>query len=171
MLLLSGQTSRGFRLPSEAEWEYACRAGTRTPFHTGTRINTKQANFDDHLNYNGSAQVKYQEKTLAVGAFPPNAFGLYDMHGNVWELCQDKWHDNYQNAPSNGSSWENEEDNARVLRGGSWHSYPGGLRSSERFYCNPDDRFYDTGFRVLCSSPSNSGSLARWPLKRWFAVH
>jgi|CXWL01.1.fsa_nt_gi formylglycine-generating enzyme required for sulfatase activity len=155
---LSEQTSRSYRLPSEAEWEYACRAGTSTPFHTGTRISTEQANFNGDYTYNGSAKGMDREKTLAVGTFPPNAFGLYDMHGNVWEWCQDKWHDNYQGAPSDGSSWENEGSNELVLRGGSWSGYPHGARASARHsdffsFFLPVNRNNGIGFRVLCSSP------------------
>jgi formylglycine-generating enzyme required for sulfatase activity len=156
---LSGQTSRSYRLPSEAEWEYACRAGagagtsTSTPFHTGTRISTEQANFNGHYTYNGSTGGKYRKKTLAVGTFPPNAFGLYDMLGNVWEWCQDQWHDNYQGAPSDGSSWEDGESNARVLRGGSWFNYPVPARAAARnYYYDPVNRYNIIGFRVLCSS-------------------
>ncbi|MBK6957640.1 MAG: SUMF1/EgtB/PvdO family nonheme iron enzyme [Nitrosomonas sp.] len=150
---LSGQTSRSFRLPSEAEWEYACRAGTSTPFHTGTRINTEQANFDGTRIYNGSTSGKYREKTVAVGTFPPNAFGLYDMHGDVWEWCQDKWHDYYQGAPSDGSSWEDEKVKARVLRGGSCRFGPDDVRSSARHHGDPDARISLFGFRVFCSLP------------------
>ena len=85
---LSRQTGRNYRLPSEAEWEYACRAGTDTPFHFGPRITTDQANFDGNYTYNGSAKGEYRTQTVPVGSFPPNAFGLYDMHGNVWEWCR-----------------------------------------------------------------------------------
>lgn len=140
-------------MPSEAEWEYACRAGTSTPFHTGTRINTEQANFDGTRIYNGSTSGKYREKTVAVGTFPPNVFGLYDMHGNVWEWCQDKWHDNYQGAPSDGSSWEDEKVKARVLRGGSCRFGPDDVRSSARHHGDPDARISLFGFRVFCSLP------------------
>lgn len=89
---LSEQTGRAYRLPSEAEWEYACRAGTETPFHFGARLTADQANFYGNSTYNGSAKGEYRKRTVPVGSFPPNAFGLYDMHGNVWEWCQDAWH-------------------------------------------------------------------------------
>ncbi|MBY0474656.1 MAG: SUMF1/EgtB/PvdO family nonheme iron enzyme [Nitrosomonas sp.] len=137
---LSKQSSRRYRLPSEAEWEYACRSGTETPYHTGENITQKQANFAG-------------EQTLPVGSFPPNAFGLYDMHGNVWEWCQDEWHDSYQGAPSDGSSWEDGGNEARVLRGGSWNVYPDDVRASVRYDGDPVDRDDGIGFRVLCSSP------------------
>ncbi len=149
---LSEQTSRNYRLPSEAAWEYACRAGASTPFHTGTRINTEQANFDGNHTYNSSAEGKYQGKTLAVGTFLPNAFGLYDMHGNVWEWCQDKWRDNYQGAPTDGSSRENGGSEARVLRGGSWDDNPDLVRVSVRQGGYPGGRGNEVGFRVLCLS-------------------
>jgi formylglycine-generating enzyme required for sulfatase activity len=96
---LSEQTGRTYRLPSEAEWEYACRARTDTAFHTGARITTAQANFNGHYTFNGSAKGEYRKQTVPVGTFIPNAFGLYEMHGNVWEWCHDSWHWNYEDAP------------------------------------------------------------------------
>ncbi len=137
---LSKQSSRRYRLPSEAEWEYACRSGTETPYHTGENITQKQANFAG-------------QQTLPVDSFPPNAFGLHDMHGNVWEWCQDEYHNSYQGAPSDGSSWEDGKSEARELRGGSWSDGPGGVRASARNSSRPDSRLGDYGFRVLCSSP------------------
>ncbi len=121
---LSQKTQHGYHLPSESEWEYACRAGTKTPFYTGEKINSNQANFN---NKHG--------RTLPVGSFAPNAFGLYDMHGNIWEWIQDCWHDNYHNAPNDGSAWlekDGGECNRRVVRGGSWSISPRGLRSAVR---------------------------------------
>jgi len=120
---LSEQTGRPYRLPSEAEWEYACRAETTSPFHFGARITTGQANFNGNNTYNGSAKGEYREMTIPVGSFPPNSFGLFDMHGNVWDWCQDAWHDNYYGAPQDGSAWEGEPV-SRVLRGGCWSSHP-----------------------------------------------
>jgi formylglycine-generating enzyme required for sulfatase activity len=150
---LSKQTGRSYRLPSEAEWEYACRAGTTTPFHFGERVTTDQANFDGNYTYNGSAEGEYREKTMPVGSFPPNAFGLYDMHGNVWEWCQDAWHGNYNDAPTDGSAWEAEGDVARVVRGGSWLGPPVGARSACRGGLAPGGRGVSVGFRVVCASP------------------
>jgi formylglycine-generating enzyme required for sulfatase activity len=150
---LSEQTGRRYRLPSEAEWEYACRAGTDTPFHFGPRITTDQANFDGNYTYNGSAKGEYREKTVPVGSFPPNAFGLYNMHGNVWEWCQDAWHGNYNGAPMDGSAWEAGGAVARVVRGGSWDYGPVGARSACRHSDLPDRCFVSFGCRVVCSAP------------------
>ncbi|MGF1547360.1 MAG: SUMF1/EgtB/PvdO family nonheme iron enzyme [Thiotrichales bacterium] len=150
---LKEQTGRPYRLPSEAEWEYACRAGTTTPFHFGERLTTGQANFDGNHTYNGSAKGEYRGKTLPVGSFTANAFGLYDMHGNVWEWCQDRWHDNYDGAPTNGTAWESGDKVARVLRGGSWFNYPTGCRAASRGSFDPGARSYLIGFRLCCASP------------------
>ena len=146
---LCKQTGREYRLPSEAQWEYACRAGTQTPFYFGNTINTDQANFDGDYTYNGSTKGKMRGMTTPVGSFPPNAFGLHDMHGNVWEWCQDAWHDSYNNAPTDGSAWESAgSQGARVLRGGSWSNYPQFARAAYRSYNNPGYRYDGIGFRV-----------------------
>jgi len=145
---LAGQTGKPYHLPTEAEWEYACRAGTETPFHCGDTISPKQANYDGNYPYNGGAKGEYRKKTLPVGQFEPNALGLYDMHGNVWEWVEDAWHDSHADAPADGSAWESAETGAgRVLRGGSWLSYARRCRSAYRLYFQPDFRYYDTGFR------------------------
>ncbi|MEL6440090.1 MAG: SUMF1/EgtB/PvdO family nonheme iron enzyme [Cyanobacteria bacterium J06621_8] len=116
---LSTKTGRNYRLPSEAEWEYACRAGTTTPFYFGTTLTTNLANYDGNYIYQSEPKGKYREKTTEVGSFPPNAFGLYDMHGNVWEWCLDYWHNNYQSALSNSQALLNKNDNRyRLMRGG-----------------------------------------------------
>lgn len=150
---LNEQTGRPYRLPSEAEWEYACRAGTATPFHFGARISTDHANFDGRQTYNGSAQGEYRKKTVPVGSFPPNAFGLYDMHGNVWEWCQDAWHGNYEGAPADGSAWEAKGGVSRVLRGGAWFSFPRLCRAAYRYNAHPDGRLHSIGFRVCRGAP------------------
>src|SRR5262249_1208976 len=95
---LSRKTGKTYRLLTEAEWEYAARAGTTTPFSTGLTITTDQANFDGNYTYNGSAKGQYQKKTVEVGSLEPNAFGLYDMHGNVWEWVEDCYKDSYVGA-------------------------------------------------------------------------
>ncbi|MGK7928888.1 MAG: SUMF1/EgtB/PvdO family nonheme iron enzyme [Spirulina sp.] len=128
---LSKLTGLEYRLPSEAEWEYACRAGTTTSFSFGETMTPERANYKDSvLEIEGK---RYENETTPVGSFPPNAFGLRDMHGNVWEWCADDWHDNYEGAPNDGSAWvENEKENYPVLRGGSWLHYPYVCRSAFR---------------------------------------
>jgi formylglycine-generating enzyme required for sulfatase activity/predicted Ser/Thr protein kinase len=130
---LSHSTGKIYRLPSEAEWEYACRAGTTTPFYFGPTITADLANYNGDYTYGSAPKGVYREETTDVGSFPPNAFGLYDMHGNVWEWCQDVWHENYNGAPTNGSAWESGGDSSyRMLRGGSWLYYPVDCRSAAR---------------------------------------
>ncbi len=117
---LSQKTGKTYRLPTEAEWEYACRARTSTLFNFGETITPDLVNYDGNYPYGSAQSGLYRQQTTDVGSFPPNAFGLYDMHGNVWEWCSDRWHDNYNGAPTDGSSWETGTDDRRVLRGGSW---------------------------------------------------
>ncbi|WP_414622069.1 formylglycine-generating enzyme family protein [Calothrix sp. CCY 0018] len=163
---LSNHTRREYHLPSEAEWEYACRAGTTTPFHFGETITTDLANYrgTDNEEYKWSGSYGqgpkgiYREKTTPVGSFDvANAFGLYDMHGNAWEWCLDDWHDNYEGAPTDGSAWvdtENQVDNdnrSQSLRGGSWLNNPAYCRSAYRSYSpTRDDGSNGIGFRVVC---------------------
>ncbi|WP_293111705.1 SUMF1/EgtB/PvdO family nonheme iron enzyme [Moorena sp. SIO4G3] len=131
---LSHHTGTEYRLPSEAEWEYACRAGTTTPFHYGETITTKLANYNGNYTYAEEAEGEYREETTSVGRFPPNGFGLYDMHGNVWEWCGDPYHGNYFGAPTDGSVWSIKFHPFKlsILRGGSWVSYPWFCRSAHR---------------------------------------
>jgi formylglycine-generating enzyme required for sulfatase activity len=137
------QTQRAYRLPSEVEWEYACRAGTTTLFYFGETISGVVANYGGELG-----------KTTPVDNFPPNAFGLYDLHGNLWEWCLDHWHQNYQGAPADGSAWLSDDDKAsRVLRGGSWLNLPRYCRSATRLNYTPDFRLNVIGFRVVCEIP------------------
>ncbi|MDE5086288.1 MAG: SUMF1/EgtB/PvdO family nonheme iron enzyme [Trichodesmium sp. St16_bin2-tuft] len=154
---LSKLTGRNYRLPSEAEWEYACRAGTTTPFYFGETINTDLANYSgtDYEKWSGSygkgPKGVYREQTTPVGEFPANAFGLYDMHGNIWEWCADEWHDNYNGAPIDGSIWLNGNQDGSPLRGGSWVNYPNTCRSAIRnYYVRRDDYDDPSGFRVVC---------------------
>ncbi|MFM6278998.1 MAG: formylglycine-generating enzyme family protein, partial [Dolichospermum sp.] len=128
---LSNYTKKPYRLPTEAQWEYACRAGTTTPFHFGDRITTDLANYDGNYTYGDGLKGVHRKGTTDVGFFPPNLFGLHDMHGNVWEWCQDDWHDNYEGAPIDGSAWISLS-NRKVLRGGSWNYYPVLCRSASR---------------------------------------
>jgi formylglycine-generating enzyme required for sulfatase activity len=153
---LSKMTKKKYRLPSEAEWEYACRARTTTPFHFGATLTSDLANYDATRDTFANEPVgEYREETTPVGQFPPNAFGLYDMHGNVWEWSEDDFHDNYQGAPSDGSVWrkkskkEQKEAN-KALRGGSWLSLSVVCRSAFRYYNERDFRSYSYGFRVVC---------------------
>jgi formylglycine-generating enzyme required for sulfatase activity len=141
--------ANGYRLPTEAEWEYACRAGTTTPFNTGNNITTDQANYDGNYPYNGNAKGTYREKTMPVGSFAPNAWGLYDMHGNVWEWCWD-WYGGY----SRGSQTDPEgagTGSGRVDRGGSWSIDAQDLRSAYRYGSSPSDRGDVVGFRLVRS--------------------
>ncbi|NEO71063.1 formylglycine-generating enzyme family protein [Moorena sp. SIO3H5] len=152
---LSEYTKRLYRLPSEAEWEYACRAGTTTPFHFGETITTDLANYDGNYTYGSGPKGKYVQETTPVGSFGVgNDFGLYDMHGNVWEWCADHWHSNYKGAPTDGSAWPNNNDNdnnRRLLRGGSWDNYPEVCRSASRYnYLSGIRHTYFIGFRVVC---------------------
>jgi eukaryotic-like serine/threonine-protein kinase len=146
---LSQKTGKTYSLPSESQWEYACRAGTTTPFTFGETITTDVANYDGSNSYGKAPKGIYRRKTTAVNTFPPNAFGLFDMHGNVWEWCLDTWHDNYAGAPIDGSAWksQNENDN-HVLRGGSWYVDPWYCRSANRNRDNPVRRSFYVGFRV-----------------------
>ncbi|MCE2672907.1 MAG: SUMF1/EgtB/PvdO family nonheme iron enzyme [Microcystis sp. 53598_E5] len=151
---LSRETKREYRLPSEAEWEYACRAGTTTPFYFGETITGELANYNAYNSYAEEPDGEYQNETTPVGQFPPNAFGLYDMHGNVSEWCADTWHYNYDGAPTDGSVWiENRNDNGSPLRGGSWFSLPINCRSAFRRGSPRRRDYYDFGgFRVVCGA-------------------
>ncbi|MEH2336175.1 SUMF1/EgtB/PvdO family nonheme iron enzyme [Nostoc sp.] len=151
---LSQYTNKQYRLPSEAEWEYACRAGTNTPFHFGETITTELANYNENSTYASEPKGKNRRETIEVGSFPPNAFGLYDMHGQVWERCQDTSHDSYKGAPRDGSAWINNDNQYHLLRGGSWVSNPKGCRSASRYDSVRAERGsigYDIGFRVVCA--------------------
>lgn len=143
---LSGKY-HAFRLPSEAEWEYACRAGTVTAFHFGETITAKQANYNGHQAYGDGHKGAYHEKTMPVGSYPANEFGLHDMHGNVWEWCADPWHYNYAGAPEDGSVWEGDHS-PRVLRGGSWVNNPVNLRSAARTRVITSSQGIINGFRL-----------------------
>jgi formylglycine-generating enzyme required for sulfatase activity len=129
---LSQQTGKPYRLPSEAEWEYACRAGTTTAFHVGPTISTDQANYDGNYTYGSGKEGVYREQTVPVTSFPGNAFGLHDMHGNVWEWCADAWHHSYLFAPRDGTAWIAGGETVRVLRGGAWTCDPRLLRCATR---------------------------------------
>ena len=160
---LAHNTRTHYRLPSEAEWEYAGRAGTTTPFHFGETISTELANYCGTdwdvwgTTYKGSygngPKGKFLEKTTPVGSFKvANAFGLYDMHGNVWEWCQDIWHDNYKGAPTNGAAWIASNKENVLMRGGAWNYEAKGCRGAYRGRTGPGDRRSNSGFRLALSS-------------------
>jgi formylglycine-generating enzyme required for sulfatase activity len=153
---LSGKTGRAYRLPTEAEWEYAARGITSAsephpPFSTGATINYKQANYDANFTYGEGKMGLFRQKTLDVGSLPRNAFGLHDMHGNVWEWVQDCYKDSYQGAPTDGSAVALPDCGLRILRGGSWSYFPQLLRSAYRYATTPDIRLDMVGFRVARS--------------------
>jgi formylglycine-generating enzyme required for sulfatase activity/predicted Ser/Thr protein kinase len=154
---LSQKTGKLYRLPSESEWEYACRAGTTTPFYFGNTISTDLANYNGEYVYANGQKGIYRKETTNVGTFPANAFGLYDMHGLVWEWCEDGWYDNYIGAPTDGSAWLTGSDNhpRRVLRGGSWSYRPVYCRSAYRINYPAVSRDNNRGFRVACSAQWN----------------
>ena len=162
---LSQRFGRTHTLPSEAQWEYACRAGTSTPFHFGTTLTPDLANYDGNYSYGDGPEGVDRHKTTAVASFPANPWGLYDMHGNVWEWCLDQWHANYQGAPADGSAWLDSDvnkDNKRLLRGGSWYGEPRSCRSACRGYVRPVNRHGIIGFRVCCL-PQGRSSLPLIP--------
>ncbi|MEM6403720.1 MAG: formylglycine-generating enzyme family protein, partial [Cyanobacteria bacterium P01_D01_bin.116] len=156
---LSKYTGRTYSLPTEAEWEYACRAGTTTPFHFGETITSDLANYNASETFANEAKGEHRKETTPVGQFPPNAKGLHDMHGNVWEWCLDDHHDNYEGAPTDGSAWFDEENDnlsqkqgISVRRGGSWFNYSKYCRSASRKHSPPRDNYnYLIGFRVVCA--------------------
>ncbi len=147
---LSRQTGQAYRLPSEAEWEYACRAGTTSPFWWGSSISTGQANYDGTGTYGGGPKGEYRKRTVPVDSFAPNPWGLYQVHGNVWEWCADNWHGNYTgDPPTDGSTWEG--GNAIVFASCAavaWYYTPEVLRSADRDRNRPDVRDDSVGFRV-----------------------
>jgi formylglycine-generating enzyme required for sulfatase activity len=146
---LSRQTGKDYRLPTEAEWEYAGRAGTTTPFWWGPSITPAQANYDGNYIYAGGAKGEWRKATVPVGSFKPNPWGLYQVHGNAWAWCQDYWHDTYGGAPSDGSAWLDGGDaDRRVIRGGSWDDDPRSLRSAYRYWNAAVFRNVYLGFRV-----------------------
>ena len=163
---LSRLSDRDYRLPTDAEWEYACRAGTTTPFHFGETITTNLANYRGTDNkeegwsgsYGRGPKGEYRETTTPVDRFGiANPFGLSDMHGNVWEWCEDDWHETYEGAPNNGSAWTDSESDRgnkyKVVRGGSWNGIPWSCRSASRHWDAPGYRDDSLGFRVARSAP------------------
>ena len=173
---LSCRTGKEYRLPSEAEWEYGCRGGTKTPFHFGTTITTDLANYNGNYTYGSGSKGEYRKETTPVNKFPyANGFGLYDLHGNVWEWCLDPWHGSYENAPGDGKVWDEKINNdnhyhqitgsiddllkdkrTHVLRGGSGNLNPRLCRSAYRDFSNAGYRLIIIGFRLARSFPRTS---------------
>ncbi|MFN6352015.1 MAG: formylglycine-generating enzyme family protein, partial [Cyanobacteriota bacterium] len=148
---LSRRTGHHYTLPSEAQWEYACRAGSKTPFAFGETITPELANYNCNYTYGKAPKGEFREQTTPVGMFPANAWGLQDMHGNVREWCLDAWHWSYEGAPKDGSAWISEDEKEdRLLRGGSWDDDPRDCRSADRDLSQPVDAFLTFGFRVVC---------------------
>ncbi|MEO0970883.1 MAG: formylglycine-generating enzyme family protein, partial [Cyanobacteria bacterium J06639_18] len=157
---LSKLTGKEYRLPSEAEWEYACRAGNTTPFHFGKTVTTDLANYNGNYIYGNSSNGIYRKETMRVGSFPANPYGLHDMHGNVWEWCLDDWHCNYKEAPIDGSAWcryncsPEQKTGEASLRGGSWLNNPKNCRCAYREYDIRAEHHSINmfiGFRVVCA--------------------
>ena len=150
---LTNLTGRAYRLPSEAEWEYACRAGTTTPFTFGETITPELVNYDGNYPYGEAAKGEYRAKTFPVFSGKPNGFGLYNMHGNIWEWCEDIWKPDYVGLAADGSANVSARDsNLRVLRGGSWYNLARYCRSANRDRNVPRSRYNYYGFRVAVAS-------------------
>jgi len=146
----SEKTGKSIRLPSETEWEYACRAGTNTAFHFGETITSELVNYDGNYPYGDAPKGEYRQKTVNVDSFSPNAWGLYQMHGNVWEWCEDVWHDNYKGIPQDGSPWlKDGQQNIHLVRGGSWLIIANDCRSAIRSWDDSVDSLSNLGFRVV----------------------
>lgn len=145
---LNTKTGKHYRLLSEAEWEYAARAGTTTAFFFGAALEPTQANIDGSGEADSPPSERNRQKTLPVGSFAPNAFGLYDMHGNVWEYTEDCWNDEYNGAPTDGSAWLTGSCDGKVIKGGSWLEYSGEARSAHRVGGGADDPYNTDGIRL-----------------------
>ncbi|WP_309740686.1 formylglycine-generating enzyme family protein [Chamaesiphon sp. OTE_20_metabat_361] len=155
---LSQKTVREYTLPSEAQWEYACRAGTDTAFYFGDIITPELVNYNGNYPYNGAPVGENRGEATPVGIFPPNAFGLYDMHGSVWEWCLDGYQASYQGAPTDGTAWVADRSDAnikRVMRGGSWDYVARGCRSAVRCSLAPEIRIGGCGLRVVLDTDFN----------------
>ena len=147
---LSKQTGRNYHLPNETQWEYACRAGTNTSFSFGATLTTDLANFNGEHVFKDEPRGIYRHVTTEGGNFPPNALGLYDMHGNLWEWCEDTWLDDYSSSPRDSSSYQNKASHYRVARGGSWHEPANLCRSAARLRVLQSEADEYIGFRVVC---------------------
>jgi formylglycine-generating enzyme required for sulfatase activity len=147
---LSRKSGKAYRLPSEAEWEYAARAGTATPFSFGETITADEANYDGTAAYGSGTAGVNRQMTMPAGSFPPNAFGLHDMHGNVWEWTEDCWSDEYTDTtPADGAPVLRADCEGHVMRGGSWEDHPADVRSAARVGAFKDDQTWSDGFRIV----------------------
>jgi formylglycine-generating enzyme required for sulfatase activity len=154
---LSKKTGREYRLLTEAEWEYVARAGSTTNYPWGNAIDCGKASYDGGLGspcYYKTGRRSFRG-TQPVGRYPPNGWGLYDMHGNVWQWCEDSWHPNYRGAPVDGSAWQGGDESMSILRGGAWNYAPSGLRSADRNWLPRSARTNFLGFRVARSLEAN----------------
>jgi len=150
---LSRATGRHYRLPTEAEWEYACRAGATTQFAFGETITPELVNYNGNYPYGAASKGKFRKQPTPVGGLGiANAFGLFDMHGNVWEWCLDTWHENYNGAPSDGNVWEGGDTRYRVVRGGSWNYLGLNSRAANRNRNTPFNMNFLTGFRLVLAA-------------------
>jgi formylglycine-generating enzyme required for sulfatase activity len=155
---LSERSGHTFSLPSEAQWEYACRAGSTTPFAFGETLTPELANYNGDFTYANGPKGQYRRETTPVASFHANSWGLHDMHGNVWEWCLDHWHPTYASAPTDGRAWldgeglnpENNSEKSRLLRGSSWSEGPRFCRSAYRLLSQPVLAYRHVGFRVVC---------------------
>jgi formylglycine-generating enzyme required for sulfatase activity len=146
---LNDQTGDRFRLSTEAEWEYACRAGTTMLYSFGDTISSDLANYDGNWTFKGLDKGEYRKQTLEVGSLPANPWGLHEMHGNVWEWCFDPWHFGYKGSPKSERAWIHGGDLRRaVIRGGGWGDFPQGLRSANRSWVSRNGRIDAVGFRL-----------------------
>lgn len=153
---LAERTDKDYRLPTEAEWEYACRAETQTPFYFGKTLTTEVANYDGNDTYADGPKGEFRNGTIPVDLIGlANRFGLSDMHGNVWEWCEDDYHDSYEGAPEDGSAWVDAERSktSRILRGDSWDLDPRDCRSAFRIDVDAVLRVNHIGFRLCCAAP------------------
>ncbi len=146
------KSGAGYRLPTEAEWEYACRAGTTTPFHFGSSLNGSDANSDGRNPYGTTERGKHLSRTTTVGSYSSNAFGLYDMHGNVWEWCWDQYDKEYYGTSPEHDPTGPDSGLYRVSRGGGWDSLAVGCRAAYRDGLTPENRYFNLGFRLARSS-------------------
>lgn len=153
---LSATSGQRYRLLTEAEWEFCCRAGTTTRFAFGNQLSTEEANFNGSAHPVPGSANTFRARTTPVGLFQPNGFGLFDMHGNVCEWVRDPWHDDYQGAPEDGRAWLGPGAR-RVLRGGSWYDYPQHVRSARRAWATQSERAPNIGLRVCRELDPPSG--------------